>query len=162
MNHDLIGETLRLAICYQIGHEKYNSNLYMYICGYLRNKGLDNLAKHFEGQHEEEFQHSMEFFNLLTDLNGDVIIPEIDEISMPFSTILEIANAYLEREILTTKSIEEIKRLSIEQGNSVVEEKMREMITKQQKEYEEATSFLDKASILSEWWQVALWDAASK
>jgi ferritin len=156
----LMSEILRNAICEQIGHEKYNSNLYLYMAGYLKNKGLDNIAKHFEEQHKEEFEHSLEFFNLLTDLNSDVRIPEIDEINMPFPMILDLANAYLEREVLTTASINEIKKLAIDEDNSVVEEKMREMISKQQKEYEEATSFLDLAILIPEWWQVALWNVA--
>lgn len=156
----LISENLRSSICEQIGHEKYNSHLYMYMCGYLRNKGLENLAKHFEEQHEEEFKHSIEFFDLLTDLNADVRIPEIDEINIPFSNVLDLAKAYLAREVLTTKSIDEIKKLSIEEDNPVVEEKMRDMISKQQNELSEATTFLDRATLMPEWWQCALWDAS--
>lgn len=156
----LMSENLRVALCEQIAHEKYNSNLYMYICGFLRNKGLDNIAKHFEKQHLEEFEHSIEFFNLLTDLNADVTIPEIDEINIPLLTIADIAKIYLEREILTTKSINQIKEMSIMEGCYVAEEKMREMITKQQHEYAEATSFMDKAELLPEWWQVAIWDSS--
>jgi len=158
----LISENLTNAICEQIGHEKYNSNLYMHICGFLRNKGLDNLAKHFEGQHLEEFEHSLEFFNLLTDLNGDVHIPEIDEINNTYTTMLEIASIYLSREILTTESIDSIKKLAMSEDNPVVEEKMREMISKQQVEYAEASSFMDKVLLLPEWWQCALWDATGK
>jgi len=157
---NLINDTLRMAICEQIAHEMYNANLYLYICAFLRNKGLDNLAKHFEGQHAEETEHAKEFVSLLTDLNADVYISEIDGIEMSFNTILDVALAYLNREILTTASIQGIKELSIQNNNPVVEEKMRNMITKQQKEYEEATTFLDKASVLTEWWQVFLWDAA--
>jgi ferritin len=160
MANQLINDSLKLALCEQISHEKYNSNLYMYICGILRGRGLDNLSKHFEEQHKEEFEHSLEFFNLLTDLNADVIIPEIDEISMPLETIGAIADAYLKREIATTESIDAIKKLAIEQNNPVVEEKMRYMLVKQQAEYEEATTFADRASLLSEWWQAAIWDAS--
>jgi ferritin len=156
----LMSDSLRNSICEQIGHERYNANLYLYMAGYLKNKGLDNIAKHFEEQDKEEIGHSLEFFNLLTDLNADVKIPEIDSISMSFPMIIDLAKAYLEREMLTTASINEIKKLAIDEDNPVVEEKMREMITKQQKEYEEATSFLDKATLLPEWWQIALWDAA--
>jgi ferritin len=156
----LINESLRAALCEQIGHEFYNANLYMYMCAFLRNKGLDNLAKHFEGQHEEEIGHGKEFVSLLTDLNAEVFIPEVDEINMPFVSIVGLAQAYLDREILTTTSIYEIKNLAEEDKNPVVEEKCREMIAKQQKEYEEATTFLDKATLMPEWWQVALWDAA--
>jgi len=156
----LIGESLRDALCEQIGHEKYNANLYLYICGFLRDRGLDNLSKHFLQQHEEETEHSLEFFNLLTDLNVSVYIPEIDRISIDFASIVELANAYLEREKLTTNSINEILKLAIQDNNPVVEQKMREMIAKQQNEYEEATTFLDRAMTLPEWWQVMLWDVA--
>lgn len=154
----LMSDNLRNALCQQISHEKYNSNLYMYICGFLRNKGLDNLAKHFEEQHNEEFEHSIEFFNLLTDLNADVIIPEIDEIDFPIAVIHDIAMVYLDREILTTTSINEIKKMAISEDCPVVEEKMRDMISKQQVEYEEATSFMDKAMLFPEWWMCGLWN----
>lgn len=156
----LINESLRNALNEQIGHEFYNANLYLYMCAFLKNKGLDNLAKHFEGQHEEEIAHGKEFASLLTDLNADVYIPEINEISKSYENIIELATAYLEREKLTTNSINEIKKLAVQDDNPVVEEKCREMISKQQKEYEEATTFLDRATLMSEWWQCALWDAA--
>jgi ferritin len=154
----LINDSLKSALCEQIGHEKYNANLYLYMCGFLKSKGLDGLAKHFFEQHNEETGHSIEFFNLLTDLNADIRIPEIDEINMPFNTIVEFAEAYLEREKLTTTSIDEIKKLAIQDNNPVVEEKCREMIAKQQKEYEEATTFLDNATLCGEdWYRVKVW-----
>jgi ferritin len=154
----LMSENLRSAICEQIGHEKANANIYMHMCGFLKNKGLDNLAKHFDEQHDEETGHSKEFFNLLTDLNADVYIPEINEVNTQFKTMIELTTAYLDREILTTKSIDEIKKLAISENCPVVEEKMRDMITKQQKEYEEATLWVDNAELMPEWWQCAIWD----
>lgn len=155
----LMNDSLRDAICEQISHEKYNANLYLCICGLLRNKGFDNLAKHFLEQHEEETEHSLEFFNLLTDLNTYVYIPEIDEIKVSFESIIGIASAYLDREILTTNSIDEIKKLAIQDNSPVVEEKMREMITKQQKEYEEAATFQDNAILCGDdWWKVKIWN----
>ena len=149
---------LNSAICEQIAHEKYNANLYLYICGFLRNKGLDNIAKMFEKQHLEEIEHSLDFFNLLTDLNAPVVIPEIDKVNISITSIMDIAQHYLDREILTTTSINEIKKMAIAEDNPVVEEKMREMISKQQAEYAESTSFMDKCMMLPEWWQVAIWD----
>jgi ferritin len=161
----LISEALETAICEQIGHELYNANLYLFICGYLRNKGLDNIAKHFEGQAEEENKHAKEFFDLMTDMNADIYIPEINEINIDINTIKDIATLYLEREIVTTKSIQEIRLLAMGDNNPVVEEKMREMIGKQQHEYAEATRFMDNA-ILCEgadsWWKVKVWSDSIK
>jgi len=155
----LIGDSLRNALCEQIAHEFYNANLYLFVCAFLRNKGLDNLAKHFEGQQGEEMGHGMEFLNLLTDLNADVTIPEIDGIAIGINSIMDIATLYLNREVLTTKSIDEIKKLAIQDNNPVVEEKMREMITKQQNEYAEASTFMDNAFLCGdEWWKVKIWN----
>lgn len=155
----LVNDTLKIALCEQIAHEKYNANLYLFIAGFLKNKGLDNLAQHFLEQHGEETEHSLEFFDLLVDLNVPILIPGISEINMDFDTIVELANTYLNREIYTTTSINEIKKLAIDDDNPVVEEKMREMISKQQKEYEEATTFQDNALLCAnDWWKVKVWN----
>jgi ferritin len=155
----LISENLASAIWEQISHERYNSNLYLFVCGYLRNKGLNNLAKHFEEQHQEEINHSKMFFDLLTDMNTEVKMLEIDGCDLTFANIMDVATAYFEREVQTTNSINEIKKLAIEEDNPVVEEFMRKMIVLQQAEYAEATDFQDKALLTGgDWKFVMLWD----
>jgi len=156
----LISNNLEGLLWNQIVHEMYNANLYMYMCGYLRNSGFDNLAKIFEKQREEELSHANEFFNLLTDLNAKVAILEVEEVEIEFENVVSLAKYYLEAEILTTNSINTIKEVAIAEKNPVVEERMRKMILKQQHEYEEATTFLDKAEIMKEPWQVLLWDSS--
>lgn len=156
----LISDTLQTALSYQISHEMYNANLYLYMAGYLKSKGLDNIAKHFEEQWKEETEHSKVFFDLLADLNANIIIPQIAEIAMPFARVTDLAQAYLAREVLTTESINEIKKLAISQDNAVVEERMREMILRQQKELSESTTFLDRANLMPEWYMLGLWDAS--
>jgi ferritin len=159
----LISNELNSALCEQIGHEKYNSSLYLYIAGFLKNKGFNNLGSHFEGQHEEEFKHSKMIYDLLVDLNAPIYIPEINEVNLNFRTIIDIATAYLDREILTTKSLDEIKKLAIEEECPVVEEYMRKMIVLQQNEYAEATDFQDKANLTGgDWKFVLLWDLGVK
>jgi ferritin len=156
----LISKRLSDLINEQIAHERYNANLYLYIAGFLKNRGLNNLAKHFESQHDEENGHSLEFYNLLTDLNVNIFIPTIAEVAINFLNIQDIAAVYLRQEIVTTEKIEAIKQMAIEERNPVVEEKAREMIKKQQHEYEEATNFVDVTNVLREWWQIMLYDAS--
>ena len=157
----LISENLASSLCYQIAHERYNSTLYLYIAAFLKNKGLDNLATHFEGQHDEEIGHSLKIYNILTDLNAPVFIPEVQEVSMEISDIRFIAETYLNREILTTESLDEIKHQAMMEKNCVLEEFMREMIVLQRAEYAEATDFADKAEMTGgSWFNVLLWDLA--
>ena len=160
MRQPLVSEELVNVLVEQISHEKYNANLYLYIASFLNSKGLSNMAKHFEGQHEEEQSHAKMIYQLLIDLGIHFQFPSIEGCDMEFPSIHDIAQRYLDREVLTTQSLDEIKIQAIEDSNPVVEEKMREMISLQQNEYAEATDFMDKSMNLMEWWQVALWDLA--
>jgi len=159
----LISDTLCASLCEQIGHEKYNSNLYLFIAAYFKNMGLDNLGKKFEEQHKEEFEHSSMIYELLTDLNAPVVIPEITKVDMPFNTVLDVAGAYLDREIMTTQSLDAIKKLAIDDECPVVEEAMRDMIKLQRNEYAEATDFKDKSELTGgDWAKVMIWDLSLK
>jgi len=161
MRKILISDELAEALHQQIGHERFNATIYLYISSFLKNKGLNNIAKLFDSQHDEEIGHSKIIVDLLTDLGANVKIPQVDGCDMSIGSILDISSIYLNREILTTESLDEIKKLAMDIGNPVVEERIRYMITLQQKEYEEATDFSDKADILgSDWKAVLLWDAS--
>jgi len=154
----LISEGLASALVFQWGHEIYNSHLYAYIAGLLRNKGLDNLAKIFLGQYEEEQNHAKMIFDFLTDLNADFYAPEINQVNIEFTGFVDIAHAYLNREIATTTSLDEILKMAQDE-NPVAEEFLRKMIDMQRHEYEEASTFVDKAEIVgNNWMNVLLWD----
>ena len=158
---NLISSELNAALCEQIGHEKYNSSLYLFMAAFLKNKGFNNLAKHFETQHQEEFEHSKMIYDILTDLNSTVMIPEVNEVNIPFMSMMDIAEIYLNREIETTESLDAIKKLAIDNENPVVEEALRDMIKLQRHEYEEACDFCDKAKIVGDDWKaVLLWDVS--
>ena len=159
----LISDNLVESLQQQIGHEKFNANLYLYVAGFLKNKGLNRLSKIFEDQHEEETEHSLIIYSLLTDLSAPIIIPEINEVNIPINSILDIADIYLKREIDTTNSLNEIKKLAIDEDNPVVEEYMRKMLVLQQNEYAEATDFMDKAQLTGgNWMNVFIWDIGLK
>ena len=99
----------------------------------------------------------------MTDLNSPVVIPEIDEVFESFPTIIDLANAYLIREVETTDALNKIKKLAISDDNPVVEERIREMLKLQQHEYAEATDYLDKATLTGgDWKFVFLWDLGIK
>ena len=163
MGIKLISDNLIDSLLAQWAHEKYNAHLYLYISSFLKNKGLNHLGSRFYNQYKEENEHSEMIINLLTDINADVVLPEIDEVNIPITSIMDIANKYLLREYETTMSLDEIKKISIDESNPVVEEFMRNMIEIQRHEYEEATDFMDKAELTgNNWFNVFLWDLGEK
>jgi len=156
----LISDSLKESLISQLAAEKQNANIYLSIASFLNGKGLSNLAKKFEEQHSEETSHSLIIYNLLSDLSIVFNVPEISEFQVSFTNPLSVAELYVAREFETTTSLGEIKNLAMDDGNHVVEERMREMIKLQQNEYEEATSLYDTLELLTEWWQVALYDVS--
>lgn len=157
-----ISEDLYNALLNQWVEEKENSHTYLYIGAYLRNKGLDKMGKFFFDASHEEDEHAQSILNLLTDLNLDFIPRTITEQVFDCSTISLVADRFLQREMQTTQSLQEIKEIAMNDSSSgfdaVIEEHIRKMISQQQSELEESLSFKDKANIFTEWWQVALWD----
>lgn len=161
---NLISDIVKEALVQQISSEKANASLYLYIANFLHGKGLSNLGKMFEGQHDEEQSHSLRIYKLLTDLGVVFEMLPIEGSNMQFNSILDIANLFLEREIQTTNSLKEIRNLAAEQGEGgcpIAEVEMIEMLKLQQHELEEATTFLDKAILTDgDWKFVLLWDMA--
>lgn len=159
----LISEGLLAALENQMGHEMTNAHIYIFLAGFLNSKGLDKLAKMFESQYEEELGHFKLIYSLVTDLGLTPSIAEIDEVSLQSlgmsDSILSVADKFFEREFLTTSNLGELMLLAVEESNFVVEEFLREMIKKQQHEYEEATDFCDKAKLCGEnWMNVLIWN----
>lgn len=155
----LLSEELTNSLIQQYSHEKFNANFYLVVAGYLKNKGLDNLAKHFVGQHEEEVKHSLQIFDFLTDMNAPFNSVEVDAVSLNINSIIDIANAYLEREEITTSDLIDIKQIAIDENNGVAEEFLRMMIDQQLNELSEASTFMDHSELCgSDWYRVKVWN----
>ena len=159
----LVSDHLREALNLQWSHEIMNSHIYLYFSAFLKNKGFDNLSKIFSEQFNEEQSHAGIILDLMTDLNMDFSSLPIESGDFPINSIVDIAKFYLEREILTTESLKEIRDLAIDEGNAIVEEKMRDMIKLQQKEMEESLTFSDLSEVCgSNWMNVLIWNSSLK
>ena len=157
MSDSLISQDLCDSLCFQISHERFNAGFYMYVSGILQNKGFDNLSQHFINQIEEENGHAKLIYDFLVDMNAPISIKVVNEVQLSINTIMDIANAYLEREQETTKDLEAIKQLAVENNNGVAEEFLRQMIDMQRAELQEANTFTDNAELCKDWSDVKKW-----
>ena len=156
---NLISFELNEILVQQMCHERYNAALYLFIAGYLKNKGLDKLASKFESQYDEENSHNKMIYDFLVDMNSPISMDSVDSTDFSINSIMDIAEAYLNREVLTTTSLNEIKNMCISENNGVAEEFLRQMVNQQRAELEEATTFYDQAELCGNDWKfVFLWD----
>lgn len=156
---NLLSSNINNVLCEQIAQERYNAGAYMKIAGRLEQKGLNNLAKHFIGQIQEENDHAKQIFDYIVDLNGYIDVQEVTPVIVELSDILEIANLYMNTEITTTNSLKEIANLAMEENDLVTWDFIMGMIRQQRVEYAEATTFLDNAELCgSDWYRVKVWN----
>ena len=157
-----ISEELMNALLNQWVEEKENSHTYIYIGAYLKNKGLDKIGSHFIDASKEEDEHAQSILNLMTDLNLEFEPRPISNMSFMCSSILDIAEKFVQREVQTTQSLQEIKEIASQDDSfglgAIIEEHIRKMISQQQSEMEESLTFRDKAILFGDWSNVALWD----
>jgi ferritin len=155
----LISDEMLQASSIQLSNERFNSGLYLYIAGFLLGKGLDNLATIFTTQWVEENGHSKQIFDFLTDMNAIPLIKEVNDVNIPISSIKDIGDLFVSKEIETTESLEALKQLAIDDKNSIAEEFYRKMIVQQQKEMEESTTFADNADLCGDdWYKAKVWN----
>lgn len=161
--NNYLSDDLSALLLEQYCEEKYNANFYLFISGFLRNKGLNGLAKHFESQHDEEVGHSLLIYNFLIDLNIAFKVNEIDSIDFPINIISDISEKYAEREIATTEHLQEELKQAEMDANGIAVEFLREMVNKQRNEMKEVFDFQDNATLCGDdWYKVKVWSDTSE
>jgi len=132
----------------QIAHEAYNAHLYLKIATNLENMGLDNIAKHFHGQFEEENEHQAKFSEYLTDRNENVVMNPTPAVDVNPTDITDIAEKYLKQEQLTTKKIKDIAKVAWDEWDLLTFNFLEEMLKGQHTEEKEALTFRDQVKFI--------------
>jgi bacterioferritin B len=113
----LISKPMNAAMNDQVGNELAASNQYLAIAVYFDEEGLPTLAKHFFKQSAEERGHALRFVKYIVEMNGSVRIPEIPAPKAVFKSAEEAVRLSYDNEVTVTKQINEIVKLSIEEGD---------------------------------------------
>lgn len=152
-----ISETLNALINKQIVHEQLNHMKYIQIYSYFEDLQLLNLAKRFKNQASEENDHKQKLIDYLNDrYGGKVKIEEIPSSDLQLNSLIDVANAYLETELMTTDAIQEIVEL-IELEKSFIDRKFfDEFLAIQLEEENGADEFMKKCQMCKD---ILLFDA---
>ncbi len=110
-----ISKTLNDAINAQIGEELKASNGYANMAAYFNKLGLTRLTDMFFHQSEEEREHAMKFVHYLLEVDGDMAIPAIPEVSYPFKSVKEAFETALSWEKEVTQKINQLMDLAVEE-----------------------------------------------
>lgn len=115
----LVSQKIVDAFNQQIGNELGASHQYVNIAAYFSDENLDELAKFFFHQAEEEREHAMKFVHFLLDAGGKVVIPEVAAPKHDFSSAEEAVQASLDWEKEVTRQIYDLVELSEGEKNYI-------------------------------------------
>jgi len=139
----LMSDKMKSLFMRQIAHELNNSVIYRKISNFLSVKGFSNLASRFKKNSEDKVDHSWWLQDFLEKLNI-----EIDLIQFPLNvqtiTLTNFVELALQREIETTKMINEMLGQSYEESGIITDFLLSTMLREQTEEIEKVNTLNDE------------------
>lgn len=130
----LISQKLTAAVNAEIGLEFFASHQYIATAAYFDSKGLKLLAKMFNKQAEDEYNHAMKFVNYLSLTNGPVEIPEVKAPKCQFTSTEEAVQLSLDWELEVTNRCNELMTIAVNDKDYAAQDFLRWFVTEQLEE----------------------------
>lgn len=113
----LISQTLNDAINAQIGREFGASLQYLQIAAYFDGMALDQAAKLFFEQSDEERDHAMKLLKYVLEAGGELHIPPVDAPKSNFVSAEEAVGAALRWELDVTDQINNLMSIAMSEND---------------------------------------------
>ena len=128
----------------QINREFCAAYLYLAMSAHFEVRSLDGFATWMRAQAREEQGHAMRLFDHLVERGVQVDLVAIDAPASDFGSPLEVFEAALEQEQLTTKRIHELYDLAVEHHDHPVQLVLEWFITEQVEEEASVGTVVDQ------------------
>jgi len=103
-----LSEEMENILNAQIKVEAHSSSLYLAMSAWCDDQGLDNSAKFFAKQSDEEREHMLKIFNYISNRGGRAISPEITNIPTDFESFRGVFEQTLQQEMFVTEQFNNI------------------------------------------------------
>jgi bacterioferritin B len=130
----MISEKLTAAMSAQVGREFAASNQYVAIATYFKRESLEQLAKFFYRQAEEEIEHAMKFVHYVTEAGGTVMIPAVDAPRHDIGSAENAAKLSLDWENEVTRQITALMDQAVKENDYLAQDFLRWFINEQLEE----------------------------
>jgi len=114
-------DTVRMALCTQMGREFAAHFQYLAMSAWLEGEGLPELSGFFARQADEEHGHAMKIFRYVLDTGGPVDIPGREPPMSAFESVEALVGAALAQEEQVTRWIDELVHLAREHRDPATE-----------------------------------------
>lgn len=98
----------------QVNAEFYASNVYLQMCAWAEDQGLEGASEFFRKHSLEERTHMDKIFNFMAECGAPVTIEAIDKAPREFENLMEVIHGAFEHEKKVTAMIKNIAKTAFE------------------------------------------------
>lgn len=113
----MISDRISNLLNEQYQKEVYSAQLYLAMCSYFLEQDLDGFAHFFRLQADEELVHAAKQFDYVHEVDGKMTIGAIDAPQTEFGSMREAFETALAHEQEVTRSINNIVKAALEEGD---------------------------------------------
>lgn len=146
----LLSKKLNETLNAQIGNEFGASMQYLHIAAYFDAMSLNNFAKFFFMQAQEENAHAMKLLNFVLETGSPLQIPVIPQQKADFASAEDAVAAALEWEMEVTKQIYNLMDIAVTDKDYISQRFLDWFISEQLEEISSMTTLLDKVKMAGE------------
>jgi len=144
-----ISEGISILLNKQIQLEAQSSAAYLAMAAWCDANGYENSASFFFAQSDEERQHMLKIFKYMGDMGANPVSPIVNESNHDYSSLREVFETALEKEIAVSDSINHIVSACRKSNDFPTEELMRWFVQEQVEEEFVARRAIELLDMLS-------------
>jgi len=146
----MIGERLNTAISDQIKNELESYYIYLSMAAYFHSNSLDGMGHWMRAQAHEEMIHATKFMDHLIDRDGKVVLQDLKQLKIDWSSPLEAFQDALEHERFISGKINDLTTIAREEKDYASEPLLAWFTDEQIEEEASAGKIVDELGMIGE------------
>lgn len=146
----MISDKMQKALNAQINAEIFSSYLYLSMAAYLESQNWSGMAAWMKVQSGEEYGHAMKIYGYLNEVDGTVILEEIEKPKATWKSTLQAFEEAYQHELEITKKINDLVGLAIEEKDYATNLFLNWFVTEQVEEIATVTQIINKFNLIGD------------
>ena len=130
--------------------EFFSSYLYLSMANYFTAQNLEGMATWMQVQAQEEWLHGMKFVDFINDRGGRVMLKQIDQPEVDWSSSLAAFQEAYEHECLISGKINKLVDLAMAESDHAANTFLQWFVTEQVEEEATAMSIVEKLKLIGD------------
>jgi len=146
----MLSKTLEEALNEQLNNEYYSAFLYLSMASYFESANLLGMAGWMRMQYEEEVMHAVKIFDMIIDMEGRVMLKQVEGPPTEFDSVINVFEKTLEHERNVTKMINGIYALAQKENNYAVQSALQWFIDEQVEEEKSVLEIVNQLKMIGD------------